>query len=134
MEKHTMEKVKEFYKALSSDEAMKERAKAMLDKGKPADEAEAAGAVIAFAKSEGYDFTAEELKAFASAGARELSDEELENVAGGCSGYAKCFCFFAGGGSQDGVTCACVGVGIGGSNPGPGLKCYVGEGYHNYKP
>ncbi|MDR2560754.1 MAG: Nif11-like leader peptide family RiPP precursor [Holophagales bacterium] len=82
-----MEKVKEFYKALSSDPAMRERGKALYDKGKPADAAEATSAVIAFAKSEGYDFTAEEMiaemKAFVAAGAKELSDEELESIAGG---------------------------------------------------
>jgi predicted ribosomally synthesized peptide with nif11-like leader len=119
-----MEKVKEFYKALSSDAAMKERAKALLDKGRPADEAEAAAALIAFAKSEGYDFTADELKAYASAGAKELSDEELENVAGGgCGDTKECFCFGAGGGTKEGKTCACVVIGNGPSNPGPGFWC-----------
>ncbi|MDR2560748.1 MAG: Nif11-like leader peptide family RiPP precursor [Holophagales bacterium] len=120
-----MEKVKEFYKALSSDPAMRGRGKALLDKGKPADEAEATGAVIAFAKSEGYDFTAEELKAFAAAGAKELSDEELENVAGGgCGGdTAFCTCIMGGGGTLNGITCACALAGLGPKTPGPWLIC-----------
>ncbi|MDR2560750.1 MAG: Nif11-like leader peptide family RiPP precursor [Holophagales bacterium] len=121
-----MEKVKEFYKALSSNEAMKERAKALLDK-KPANEAEAASAAIAFAKSEGYDFTLDDLKAYTAAGAKELSDEELENVAGGgCKDTAACVCAVGGGGTKDGVTCWCFLAGYGGHNPGPGLTCEVG--------
>lgn len=50
-------------------------------------EAKSAGtdeaAVAAFAKSKGYDFSAEELKAYADARKAELSDEELDKVAGG---------------------------------------------------
>jgi predicted ribosomally synthesized peptide with nif11-like leader len=80
-----MSKVREFYEALSKDEAMQERAKGL----KAADETTAeavAEAVVAFAKSEGYAFTAGELKDFS----KELSDQELAAAAGGsdCGGIA----------------------------------------------
>jgi predicted ribosomally synthesized peptide with nif11-like leader len=73
-----MSKVKEFYEALSKDEAMQERAKGLKAVGETTAEA-AAEAVVAFAKSEGYAFTAEELKDFS----KELSEQELAAVAGG---------------------------------------------------
>jgi predicted ribosomally synthesized peptide with nif11-like leader len=83
-----MSKAREFYEALSKNEAMQERAKGL----KAADETTAEAAaevVIAFAKSEGYAFTAEELKDFSKElsdqelSNQELSDEELAAVAGG---------------------------------------------------
>jgi predicted ribosomally synthesized peptide with nif11-like leader len=73
-----MSKVTEFYEAFSKDEAMRERADALKGPGGEGGKAEA---VIAFAKGEGYSFTAEELKDFMNS--KELSDEELKSVAGG---------------------------------------------------
>jgi predicted ribosomally synthesized peptide with nif11-like leader len=70
--------VREFYEALSKDEAMQERAKGLKAAGETTAEA-AAEATVAFAKSEGYEFTAGELKDFG----KELSDEELAAAAGG---------------------------------------------------
>jgi predicted ribosomally synthesized peptide with nif11-like leader len=80
-----MGKVKEFYEALAKDEAMQERVKGLKAAGETTAEA-ATEAVIAFAKSEGYAFTAGELKDFS----KELSDEDLAAVAGGsyCGSYA----------------------------------------------
>ena len=119
-----MENIKKFYEALSTDTAMRERAKT-LSKNPASDEAEAFAEIIEFAKAEGYDFTAEELKAFFSSGrTTELSDEELENVAGGgCKDTSGCVCLVGGGGTIDGVTCACVAGGGGNAKPGPGLVC-----------
>jgi predicted ribosomally synthesized peptide with nif11-like leader len=71
-----MSKVKEFYEALSKDEAMQERAKGLKAAGETTAEAEA---VVAFAKAEGYAFTAGELQDYG----KELSDEKLAAVAGG---------------------------------------------------
>ena len=119
-----MEIIKKFYEALSTDEAMRERAKTLSEKP-TSDEAEAMERIIAFAKTEGYSFTVEDLRAFfTSSRAKELSDEELENVAGGaCKDTATCACFVGGGGTLSGVTCSCFLGGYGENNPGPGLVC-----------
>ncbi|MDR1271958.1 MAG: Nif11-like leader peptide family RiPP precursor [Clostridiales Family XIII bacterium] len=75
-----MSKVSEFYEAFSKDEAMQERAKARIEAFNEAGKQAKAEAIIAFAEEEGYTFTAEELIEFSN---RELSDEELQAVAGG---------------------------------------------------
>lgn len=40
-------------------------------------------AIVKYASGKGYDFTADELKAYAQTKKGELSEEELEKVAGG---------------------------------------------------
>lgn len=64
-----------------------ESAKAFIEKfktdeefAKKVTECESAEARMAFAKEAGFDFTAEEIKEFQG----ELSDEELDAVAGAC--------------------------------------------------
>jgi predicted ribosomally synthesized peptide with nif11-like leader len=42
---------------------------------------------LTFATSKGYAFTADEMKEKAKAGSKELSDAELDNVAGGFVGW-----------------------------------------------
>ena len=66
-------------------------------------------AVIAMAKEKGFALTAEDLNKKAPSG--ELSDDELEAVAGG----RRCACFLGGGGTADykEKTCACVAGGGG---------------------
>jgi predicted ribosomally synthesized peptide with nif11-like leader len=75
-----MSKVSEFYEALAKDKAMQEWAKSLDSAGEEYRKA-LAGAVIAFAKDEGYTFTAEELKDFM--GSKDLSEDDLKAVAGG---------------------------------------------------
>ena len=146
-----MEKVKQFYEALADDAGMKERAAKLSEAGgEQPDKAAATAAILAFAKAEGYDFTAEELAAYAEAlpkpqGATELTDDEMNAVAGGgASGpnYSRCwdgwcYCTVAGSGkhtgsntynaspgcSTGGYTCACV-IGGGGAKCSKG-KCLV---------
>ena len=121
-----MENVKKFYEALKSDEALRGRAEALDAKygGTSPDEAALTADLITFAKSEGYDFTAEELEAYANA-PKHIDDDELEAVAGGASDTKACACFAGGGGKREGVTCACVFGGGGKKNPGPGLVCVM---------
>jgi len=121
-----MENVKKFYKALESDEALRGRADALNEKYKDAmpDEAVVKAELIAFAAAEGYAFTAEELDAYANA-PKAIDDDELEAVAGG-SAYSACFCVAGGGGTRNGITCACVFGGGGKDYPGPNLKCILG--------
>ena len=64
--------------------------------------------ILALAKEQGCELTAEDLK---KQPAEQLSDDELETVAGG----KKCYCALGGGGTGDGNedTCACVVAGAG---------------------
>ncbi|MDR1148466.1 MAG: Nif11-like leader peptide family RiPP precursor [Spirochaetaceae bacterium] len=75
-----MSRAAEFYEALAKDKAMRERAKSLDSAGEEYKKA-LAGAVVAFAKEEGYSFTEEELKDFMDS--KELSDGDLKAVAGG---------------------------------------------------
>ena len=80
-----METVKKFYDALANDEAMRKRGIASNEKLGENPSADALKAeTLAFAKAEGYDFTAAELDAYAKQ-AKPLSDDELDAVAGGIS-------------------------------------------------
>jgi hypothetical protein len=77
-----METVKKFYEAFKKDKQMHERAKE-LNFGQPQDKETAMAALITFAAKEGYSFTAEEAEAyFANKPAGEVTDEELDGVAG----------------------------------------------------
>ena len=139
-----MEKVTQFYEALANDVGMIERAAKLKETfGEQPDKAAVNNAIIAFAKAEGYDFTAEELTVYAEAlpkpqGAAELTDDELEAVAGGISSEKECwdicFCIIGGGGVHNGGsdncttgkhTCACV---IGGGGKACGYTVLVCAG------
>ena len=122
-----MGNVKKFYEAIKTDEALRGRAQALDEKykGETPDEAAVKADLIAFAKAEGYDFTADELDAYSKA-PKHVDDDELEAVAGGANFLNDCFCIAGGGGKHEGVTCACPMVGFGKRKPGPGLQCYIG--------
>jgi predicted ribosomally synthesized peptide with nif11-like leader len=75
-----MSKVTEFYEAFSKDEAMQERANALISAGGAGGKSKAE-AIVAFAKDEGYSFTEEEFKDFINS--KELSDDDLKAAAGG---------------------------------------------------
>ena len=109
-----MENVKKFYDALANDKAMQERASALNKEGEKPDEAATNADIIAFAKAEGYDFTAAELEAY-SRMARPLMDESLDAVAGGAYSAGSCLCVVGGYGKDDvtGHTCGCAIVGTG---------------------
>ena len=66
------EQLKAFLEKVKSDTSLQEKLKAASD----------AGAVVAIAKDAGFAITAEEIQSMQSA-TMELSDEELEVVAGG---------------------------------------------------
>jgi predicted ribosomally synthesized peptide with nif11-like leader len=126
-EVQTMENVKKFYDALASDEAMKKRAEDINEKQAAAmpDEDVVKAEIIAFAKAEGYAFTAEELEAYANQ-AKPLDDDDLEAVAGGHGRRPNIKhkdgsnCWFPEG-------CNCTAVGGGGNLPG-GCACIFGGG------
>ena len=121
-----MENVKKFYEALATNEELKAKAAKLSEKyeGKQPDEATITADLAAFAKDEGYSFTAAELSTYAEGvkkdAVSELADEELEAVAGGQQGLgcsssygcwrSDCFCAVGGGGKHrvPSITCACV--------------------------
>jgi len=89
--------IKKFYEALSNDGAIRSRLNALNEKykGMELDENTAARETAVFAKSEGFEFTAEELIEYAKSESKtnststeeqpvgELSDEELDAATGG---------------------------------------------------
>lgn len=79
------ESIRKFYDALSKDKTMKSRAETMYTKHRDTKqgENEVAAVIVAFAKSEGFEFTMAELAEYTKAQSKELRDEELETVAGG---------------------------------------------------
>jgi hypothetical protein len=105
-----MGNVRNFYEALAKNEAMKKKAEALnaKHKGKKPGAAEVFAEIAAFAKTEGYNFTVDELKAYF----KELPDEALENVAGGRMGGGACSCTLGG----FGQSCDCMYMGVGGGD------------------
>ena len=67
------EQLKAFLEKVKSDAELQEKLKASAD----------ANAVVAIAKEAGFSITAEDIQSMQSATV-ELSDDELEQVAGGC--------------------------------------------------
>ena len=136
-----MENVKKFYETLANSETLKEKAAKLNEKyneTEKADEEAIIADIIAFAASEGYSFTAEELADYVETAMKsapqELSQDELEAVAGGsdacrvCFDNKRCYCFVAGGGTHQEPhwVCVCVAGGGGGKcSRGYLLLCVV---------
>ncbi len=72
----SIDNVKKFYAKVEADKALKSKLQSVVKDGM--------GAVVKIATAAGFSFTAEDLAKFrAQTGARELSDAELSQVAGG---------------------------------------------------
>ena len=132
------ENVKKFYEAVSQDESLKQKFVELSQKyqGQQMDETKAMAAMeregLPLAAQRGYSFTMADLKAYSeemkqSDISRELSDEELQAVAGGNGGVVQCpligvgsgdisgFCFVGGSfrsSSGSHLTCVLVGEGL----------------------
>lgn len=111
----------ELEKLIESNPEFKAKAEA-LDKDPNATVAD----IIALAKEYGVEISETDFQAAPAEG--ELSDDELETVAGG----GCCNCFAGGGGSADEKcdTCACIVYGVGLKKDG-GSRCqcpFVGSG------
>ena len=111
----SVENAKKFYEALSQDESLKQKFVELSQKyqGQPMDEANmkliTEEKVLPLAAQMGYSFSMDDLKAYGEDMQQakmncELSDEELQAVAGGFIA-----CFIIGAGNQGG---ACVGFGV----------------------
>ena len=111
-----MENVKKFYDALANDKDLQGRAAALNEKYKGEEPCAdtAKNELLAFAKAEGYDFTADELDAY-SKEAKPVTDETAEMAAGGAYNSDNCFCAVGGGGKDPETkkSCACVAYGEG---------------------
>ncbi len=107
------ETVKEFYEALKSDKAMVEELQKQAEAIGEKTPENVAALLIEFAAAKGYDFTAEELKAFETE-AQELNKDELDKVNAASGNWAVCVFIGTGTGAyaETGLT-ACYGIGVG---------------------
>ena len=111
------ENLKKFLEKVSEDKALAEKVNANND---PA-------ALIALAKDLGVELTEADLKK----PVEELSDDELDTVAGGSD--VSCACAMGGGGKKDtnDKTCACVLAGVGYDRHGR-ERCLCGFAGYGY--
>ena len=111
--------MKAFLEAASKNEEMKEKLKAAKDNE----------ALIALASEFGFALTEADL----TPSEGELSEDELNSVAGGDTGGCVCVLAGGGGGKQsddDTYGCACVGYGQGGDGAIDDFTCWC-TGYGN---
>lgn len=125
------DQAKEFIKKVNSDQALYEKFKALVPEDQKDSDREAiiSDKIVPFAKEAGYDLSAEDFKTDGPASG-EISDEELEAVAGGggclceekgagmgADDYTNCIyfcgCTAAGVGEYSGKNCMCTGYGEG---------------------
>lgn len=107
--------VKNFYEFLKKDASSVEELKKAT---KGVDTAEkATEVVISFAKSKGFEFTAEDIAEFEQDSQKELSLDELDKI--NAAGFTICFGVGFGNSDKGDVNCCkIVGVGIGVTLPG----------------
>ena len=110
------ENLKKFLEAVSKDEAACAKVNSMNQEE-----------LIAFAKELGLELTAADLKQEP----QELSDDDLDSVAGGSD--VSCACAMGGGGTKDSndKTCACVLAGVG-YDDGNSERCLCGFAGYGY--
>ena len=91
-----MEKMKELFEKVSKDATLQEKYSVIMKDAEKAGE-DVKKKLAAFAKEEGYDITFEEMQAFfkelTNKNKGELSDAELDMVAGGKGGVGKALIF-----------------------------------------
>jgi predicted ribosomally synthesized peptide with nif11-like leader len=113
-----MSKINDFYEEVKNNPALFEKLNALNEQYSEVNDEnidDISIHVVNIAREYGYDFTAADFRSFVhrTKSSEELSDEQLEAVAGG--EYPKsCVCAIGGGGkSNDGTVCACVLGGFG---------------------
>jgi predicted ribosomally synthesized peptide with nif11-like leader len=103
-----MEKMKQLYEKVAADSVLQTKFNAILSEAEKAGEAATGEKLAAFAKEAGFEVSLDEMKAFfkqlSEKGEGELSDTELDMVAGGksLSGIFHVFTSVA----SAGVSCA----------------------------
>ncbi len=103
-----MKTIADFYEQITTDTELQQKLAAAQTESKSDDPRAAFEQIIPVIREAGYDFTYDELKAYAEENkpdsAGEMSLEELDSVAGG-----KGFCIIFGAtADKDGVYCYCV--------------------------
>ena len=107
--------IQEIYTRLTTDQAFAGELKKFVENKNIASAEEEAAAFIEFAKSQGYDISIDELKAFVEKQCKALSEEELEKInAAGAGG----FCLLIGWGWNEAygagwTKCSIIGGGVG---------------------
>ena len=107
--------IQEIYTRLTTDQAFAGELKKFVENQNIASAEEEAAAFIEFAKSQGYDISIDELKAFVEKQCKALSEEELEKInAAGAGG----FCLLIGWGWNEAygagwTKCSIIGGGVG---------------------
>ena len=113
--------MQEIYNRLTTDQAFAEELKKFFENKKIESAADEAALLVEFAKSQGYDITAEDVQAFVEKQYKALSEEELEKInAAGAGGF--CIIVGVGWGWSEGAgifRCNCYVIGVG---AGPGWK------------
>ena len=113
--------MQEIYNRLTTDQAFAEELKKFFENKKIESAADEAALLAEFAKSQGYDITADDVQAFVEKQCKALSEDELEKInAAGAGGF--CIIVGAGWGWSESVSifkcnCYVIGAGI-----GPGWK------------
>ena len=112
------ENLKKFFEKVCADSALTEKVSTEKD---PA-------AIVALAKELGFEFTEDDLL---KKPVEEISDDELDAVAGGSD--VSCACALGGGGTKDSndKTCACVLAGAGYAKSGR-ERCVCGFAGYGY--
>ena len=107
--------IQEIYNRLTTDQAFAEELKKFVENRKIESAADEVTAFVDFAKSQGYDITADDVQAFVQNQCKALSEEELEKInAAGAGGYCMLIGFGWNYGCGIGVTkCSIIGIGLG---------------------
>ncbi|NOZ23319.1 MAG: Nif11-like leader peptide family natural product precursor, partial [Planctomycetes bacterium] len=80
----SVENMKAFFEKVEGDEALQAKVKALIDKHEPKSDA-AAAELVKIASEAGYDFSTDHVAQAQKAAKGELSEGDLEKVAGGYS-------------------------------------------------
>ena len=107
--------IQDIYNRLTTDQAFAEELKKFVENKKIESAADEAALLVEFAKSQGYDITADDVQAFVEKQTNALSEEELEKInAAGAGG----FCIIIGWGWNEAygigwTKCSVIGAGLG---------------------
>ena len=107
--------IQEIYNRLTTDQTFAEELKKFVENREIESAADEAALLVEFAKSQGYDITADDVQAFVEKQCKALSEEELEKInAAGAGG----FCLLLGWGWNEAygagwTKCSIIGAGIG---------------------
>lgn len=122
-----MEKMKELYQKVAKDPNLQAKFSDILDQAEQAGAAETEKKLLAFAKEQGFDVSIMEMheffKSMAESSSDELSETELDMVAGGKGGSKKWAPFVGGA-----IIAGSIVAGASGAGTAVSIGCVVGAG------